>query len=132
MKELTEYTINNLYGWFKPEEICFVVEKNYDYIDEVSYITDDLNDALSEAKENDYKIFIFTKKFAKDCLYPDKIFRDMLENLEEEGFDIGYVIGGDEENAEKDFTNLIHKWFEKYVGNNYWFTDILLGTLKVE
>ena len=106
--------------------------KDYDYIDELSHITDDLNDALDEAKENDYKIFVFEKKFAKDCLYSDKIFQDMLETFEEEGLDIGYVIGGIEEDAEKDFTKLINKWFEKYVGNNYWFTDRLLGTLRLD
>jgi hypothetical protein len=108
------------------------VEKDYDYIDELSHVTDDLNDALDEAKENDYKIFVFEKKFAKDCLYSDKIFQDMLETLEEEGLNIGYVIGGDEENAEKEFTALVEKWFEKYVGNNYWFTDRLLGTLRLD
>lgn len=130
--KLVEYTTKNLYGEFKPEEICFVVEKDYDYIDELSYITDGLNDALDEAKENDYKIFVFEKKFAKDCLNTHKIFEDMLENLEEEGWNIGYVIGGDEENAEEDFAKLINKWFEKYVGNNYWFTDRLLGTLRLD
>ena len=132
MNQLVEYTTKNLYGEFKPEEICFVVEIDYDYIDELSYITDKLDDALDEAKENDYKIFIFTKKFAKDCLYSDKIFHDMLETFEEEGLDIGYVIGGNEENAEKEFTALVEKWFEKYVGNNWWFTDRLLGTLRTE
>lgn len=130
--KLVEYTTKNLYGLFKPEEICFIVEESYDYIDELSHITDDLNDAVSEAKENDYKIFVFEKKFAKDCLYPDRIFQDMLENIQEEGFDIGYVIAGDEENAEKEFTELVKKWFEKYVGNTYWFTDRLLGTLRLD
>lgn len=130
--KLVEYTTKNLYGEFKPEEICFVVEKDYDYIDELSHITDDLNDALDEAKENDYKIFVFEKKFAKDCLYSDKIFHDMLETFEEEGLNIGYVIGGIEEEAEEDFAKLINTWFEKYVGNNYWFTDRLLGTLRLD
>lgn len=130
--KLVEYTTKNLYGEFKPEEICFVVEKDYDYIDELSHITDDLNDALDEAKENDYKIFVFEKKFAKDCLYTDRIFQDMLENLEDEGLNIGYAIGGIEEEAEKEFTELVKKWFEKYVGNTYWFTDRLLGTLRLD
>lgn len=130
--KLVEYTTKNLYGEFKPEEICFVVEKDYDHIDELSHITDDLNDALDEAKENDYKIFVFEKKFAKDCLYTDRIFQDMLENLEDEGLNIGYAIGGIEEEAEEDFAKLINKWFEKYVGNNYWFTDRLLGTLRLD
>lgn len=132
MKELVEYTTKNLYGLFKPEELCFVVEIDYDCIDELSYITDDLDDALSEAKERDDKIFIYTKKFAKDCLYPDRIFQDILENLEEEGLDIGFVIAGVEKDAKEEFAELINKWFEKYVGNDYWFSDRFLGTLRLD
>ena len=132
MKELVEYTTKNLYGEFKPEEVCFVVEIDYDCIDELSYITDDLNDALDEAKENDYKIFIYTKKCVKDCLNTHKIFEDMLETLKEEGLDIGFVLGGIKEDAEEKFTELTNMWFEKFVGNNYWFTDRLLGTLRLD
>jgi hypothetical protein len=137
MEELVEYTMNNLYGLVKPygkfeaEELCYVVEVDYDCIDnELSYTTDNLSQALSKAKENDDKIFIYTKKFAKDCLNTHKIFEDTLENLEEEGLDIGFVIGGIEEYAEEKFTELINIWFKKYVGNDYWFPDRLLGTLK--
>lgn len=136
MKQL-EYTMNNLYGLVKPygkfeaDELCFVVEEDYDYINELSYVTDELNDALSKAKENDYEIFVYEKRLAKDCLNTNKIFEAMLENLEEEGLDIGYVIAGDEENAEKDFTEFVEKWFNKYVGT-YWFSDRFLGRLKIE
>lgn len=138
MKELTEYTMNNLYGLVKPygefeaDELCFIVEVDYDCIDELSYITDKLDDALSKAKENNDKIFIYTKKFAKDCLYPNRLFQNMLESLEEEGLDIGFVIGGIEKYAEENFTELVEKWFEKFVGNDYWFYDRLLGTLRLD
>lgn len=84
MKQL-EYTSKNLYGWFKPEEVCFVVAKSYDYVNELSYITDDLNDALSFAKENDYEIFVYEKRLAKDCLNTQLLFRNMLDNIKEEG-----------------------------------------------
>lgn len=131
---MKEYTMNNLYGLVKPygqfeaEELCYIVEPDYDCINEISYITDDLNQALAEAKETNSKIFIF----AKNCLYPDKIFQNMLKSLKEEGLDIGYLLAGVEENAEKDFAKLINKWFKKYVGNTYWFPDRLLGTLRTE
>ena len=59
MKQLAEYTTKKLYSEFKTKEICFVVAKSYKYVNELSYITDDMNDALSFAKENDYKIFSF-------------------------------------------------------------------------
>lgn len=132
MNQLVEYTTKNLYGEFKPEELCYIVEPDYNCINEISYTTDNLSQALAEAKETNSKIFIFEKKFAEDCLNTHRIFEDMLENLEEEGLDIGYFIAGDEENAEKEFTKLVEKWFKKYVGNMYWFPDRLLGTLKVE
>lgn len=132
MNQLVEYTMNNLYGEFKPEEICYIVERDYDCIDELSYITDDLENAVSEAKENDYKIFIYTKRFAKECLYPDIIFQNMLESLKKEGWDISEILVGVEENAEKDFAELVEKWFEKYVGNSYWFYGRLLGTLRLD
>ena len=46
MKQLVEYTIKNLYNEFKPEEVCFVVAKSYGYINELSYLTGDINTAL--------------------------------------------------------------------------------------
>lgn len=131
MKQL-EYTSKNLYGWFKPEEVCFVVAKSYDYVNELSYITDDLNDALSFAKENDYKVFVYEKKFAKDCLNTQLLFRNMLDNIKEEEFDTDYVPNCIKKEGEKEFSELIEKWFDKYIGNTHWFADRLLGMLKIE
>lgn len=138
MKQLTEYTMNNLYGLIKPygkfeaEEICFVVEIDYDCIDELSYITDKLDDALSKAKENDDKIFIYTKKFAKDCMDTERIFQDMLENLEEEGLDRNYMLYHMEESGKKEFAEMVEKWFSKNIDQTYWFYDRLLGTLRFD
>jgi len=132
MNPLVEYTTKNLYGEFKSEEICFVVEIEYDCINELSYITDDLDDALSEAKENNYKIFIYTKKFAKNCLNTRRIFEDMLEDLEEEGLDRSYVLDHTKRSGRKEFAKLINKWFKKYVRNDYWFSDRFLGTLRLD
>lgn len=130
MKELVEYTMNNLYGLFKPEEICFVVELDYEYISELSHITDDLNDAVSEAKETNSKIFVFTKKFTKDCMDTERLFQDMIENLEEEGLDRNYVLYHMEENGKKEFEEMVEKWFKKNIDQTYWFTDRFLGTLR--
>ena len=132
MKQLVEYTTKNLYGEFKPDEICFIVEKDYDYIDELSYITDDMNDALSFAKENDYKIFIFEKKFASDCLYSDVLFNDMLDDFEDDGLDSSYLLNRIGADGKKEFKELIENWFDKYISNDYWFADRLLGMLKIE
>ena len=131
MKHL-EYTTKNLYSEFKPEEVCFVVAKSHDYVDEFLYITDDLNDALSFAKENDYKVFVYEKKFTKDCLNTQLLFRNMLDNIKEEGFDTDYVPNYIKKEGEKEFSELIEKWFDKYIGNTHWFADRLLGMLKIE
>lgn len=131
MKELAEYTVKNLYGLFKPEEVCFIVEKCYDYIDGISYVTDDLNDALDEAKENDYKIFVYSKKLAIECLDTDLLYNNMIENVQEEGFDIETMIYDIKEDASEEFSVLLKTWFAKYFDNTYWFPDRLLGTLRL-
>ena len=130
MKQLAEYTTKNLYSEFKPEDVCFVVAKSYKYVNELSYITDDMNDALSFAKENDYKIFVFKKKFASDCLYPDMLFQNMLDDLEDEGLDSSYVIDLIGDKGVEEFEKLIEQWFNKYVGNDYWFAGEPVGVLK--
>ena len=62
MKKLVEYSEKTLYDFFKPEEICFVIEQSFDFIDETSDITDDLKEAKELAEENEAQIFIYTKK----------------------------------------------------------------------
>lgn len=130
--------MNNLYGLVKPygefeaDELCFIVEVDYDCIDELSYITDKLDDALSKAKENDDKIFIYTKKFAKDCMDTERIFQDMLENLEEEGLDRNYMLYHMEESGKKEFAEMVEKWFSKNIDQTYWFYDRFLGTLRLD
>ena len=130
MKQLVEYTTKNLYGEFKPEDVCFVVAKSYKYVNELSYITDDVNDALSFAKENDYKIFVFKKKLASDCLYPDMLFQNMLDDLEDEGLDSTYVLNYIGADGMKEFEKLIKQWFDKYIGNDYWFAGEPVGVLR--
>lgn len=129
MKPLAEYTRKNLFVEFKPREICFIIEKSYEDIDENSYITDDMNDALSFADEND-KIFIFEKKFASDCLYPDMLFEYMLDNLEDDGLDSTYLLNCIGDEGKKEFKKLIENWFDKYVSNDYWFAGEPVGVLK--
>ena len=130
MKQLSEYTIKNLYSEFKPKEICFIVEKSYRYVNELSYITDDMNEALSLAKENDYKIFVFKKKLASDCLCTHRLFQNMLDDLEDEGLDSTYVLNYIGADGTKEFEKLIEQWFGKYIGDDYWFAGEAVGVLK--
>jgi hypothetical protein len=134
MNQLVEYTTKNLYGEFKPEEICFIVAKEdgLDYVDGLSYSTDDLDDALDEAKENDYKIFVYSKKLAIECLDTDLLYNDMIENVQEEGFDIETMIYDIKEDASEEFSTLLKTWFTKYFDNTYWIPDRLLGTLRLD
>lgn len=132
MKQLTEYTTKNLYSLFKPEELCFVVGKDYESLDVLSYTTDDLADAIDEAKENDYKIFVYSKKLAIECLDTDLLYNNMIENVQEEGFDIETMIYDIKEDASEEFSTLLKTWFAKYFDNTYWIPDRLLGTLRTE
>ena len=132
MKQLTEYTTKNLYSLFKPEELCFVVGKDYESLDVLSYTTDDLADAIDEAKENDYKIFVYSKKLAIECLDTDLLYNNVIENVQEEGFDIETMIYDIKEDASEEFSTLLKTWFAKYFDNTYWIPDRLLGTLRTE
>jgi len=62
MKTLTSYSEKKLFEQFKKEELCFVIEQSFDFIDETSDITDDLKEARELAEENEAQIFIYTKR----------------------------------------------------------------------
>lgn len=126
MKELTEYSAKSLYGFFKKEEICFVIERNYDEIDESSSITDDLEEAKELAEENEAQIFIYRKKFGKDCFNADYLFEDMIDNVNQEGLDLDCL-----ESEKQEFIRITTEWFNKVV-RNYWFADEYMGVLKDE
>ncbi len=126
MKQLTEYSVKSLYGFFKPEEICFVIEQSFDFIDDTSDVTDDLKEAKALAKENDYQIFIYRKKFGKDCFDADYLFEQMIDNVNQEGLDLNCC-----ESDKQEFSRITTEWFNKVIGN-YWFADECVGVLKDE
>ena len=126
MKKLVEYSEKTLYDFFKSEEICFVIERNYDEIDESSSITDDLEEAKKLAKEDGYRIFIYRKKFGKDCFDADCLFEDMIDNVNQGGLDLDCL-----ESEKQEFIRITTEWFNKVIGN-YWFGDEILGVLKDE
>lgn len=130
MKQLAEYTTKNLYSEFKSEEICFVIEKEYDDINELSTATGYLEDALFLSKLWNKKIFIFKKKFASDYLDPYMFFQNMLDDFEEEGLDSTYMLNYIGADGTREFKELIEQWFDKYVGNDYWFPGEPVGVLK--
>lgn len=132
MEKLVEYSDKNLYDFYKPEEICFVIERNYNEIDESSSIADDLEEAKELAEENEAWIFIYKKRLCIDCLYPDMVFQDVLDSLESEGIASELLLDRIGEEGEKEFTEMCKKWFAKHIGKNTWFADELVGVLKDE
>ena len=127
MKYLTEYSVKNLYSLFKKEEICFVVAENLKNIE-----FSDVTDVLQEAKEfasSGGQIFIFKKKLVRDCFDFESLYDDLLDYIDQQGYDSDYLqeIISDEE--KKEFKEFAEKWFSKCVQNT-WFGDELLGVLK--
>ena len=45
MNSLAKYTDKNVYGFFKPEEICFVVKYYYQDLTQADITTDNLEEA---------------------------------------------------------------------------------------
>lgn len=121
---LEEYTTTDLANCFNAEEICFAVKEDPDWIDELSTVTDDLEEAKRIAEEKGYQIYIYKKKFAKDCLDADWIFDSLTDHLEFEGYDFDYS-----ETDKKEFDRITEQWFNKIVGET-WFAYDLLGVLK--
>ena len=80
--------------------------------------------SIEIAKEKGYQIYIYTKKFAKECFDADWIFDRMIDDLETEGFDFDYSKADKEE-----FKRITEEWFNKIVGET-WFAYDLLGVLK--
>lgn len=132
METLTSYSEKKLFEQFKKKEICFVIEQNYDFIDETSDITDDLKEARELAEENEAQIFIYKKRACIECLHPDTVFQDVLDSLECEGIASEFLLDRIGEEGEKEFTEMCEKWFAKHVGENTWFADELVGVLKDE
>ena len=123
---LKEYTTTdlancfNLYMW----EVCFVVKQAPDLGDELATVTDDLEEAKRIAEEKGYQIYIYKKKFAKECFDADWIFDRMIDDLETEGVDFDYSKAD-----KKEFERITEEWFNKIVGNS-WFAYGFLGMLK--
>lgn len=131
MKHLTEYSAKSLYGFFKKEEICFVIEQKFEWIDDTSDVTDNLKEAKELAKENDYQIFIYKKMFAKDCLSSEEVFNYLVDDVEDMGYSSEYLLNSISEEDKKEFLDFTEKWFNKIV-KDAWFADELVGVLKNE
>lgn len=121
-------TKTELFKKYKPNEICFAVtflvaldESLMSDIPATFFVS--LKKAEKEAKRTGESVFVYTRKYAKDCFDPHMLYEDLVDNVNEEGFDIPYCI-----EAKEDFINITRHWFKKHF-NNAWFADEFIGKL---
>ena len=117
-----------LFKKYKPNEICFVVcflvaEDGELMADIPATFFASLNKAIEEAKRTGESVFVYTRKYAKDCFDPHTLYEDLIDNVNEEGFDIPYCI-----EAKEEFERITWRWFNKHFGNA-WFADEFIGKL---
>ena len=117
-----------LFKKYKPNEICFVVTFLI-ALDE-SLMTDipatffvSLKKAEEESKRTGESVFAYTRKYAKECFDPHTLYEDLIDNVNQEGFDFPYSV-----EAKKEFEKITRCWFDKHVGN-VWFADAFIGRL---
>lgn len=131
MKPLVKYTDKNIYGFFKPEEICFVIKSYYQDLAQAD-VTDDLEDAKYLAKDDTSKtIYIYKKEYLKDCFDADDLFRDLIDNLDSKGVNtdefLDCSITDDQINA---FKSMNKEWFNRVVKDT-WISGDLIGELQL-
>lgn len=130
MKPLAKYTDKNIYGFFKPEEICFVVKHYYQDLAQAD-VTDDLEDAKDLAKGTDKNIYIHTKEYLRDCFDADDLFRDLIDNLDLQGVNtdefLEWSISDEQIN---EFKAINKEWFN-HVVKDTWISGDLIGELQL-
>lgn len=117
-----------LFKKYKTNEICFAV--CFVIADDGELMADipatffaSLNKAIEEAKRTGESVFAYTRKYAKDCFDPHTLYEDLIDNVNQEGFDIPHCI-----EAKEEFVNITRRWFKKHFGNA-WFADEFIGKL---
>lgn len=118
-----------LFKKYKPNEICFAVcflvaldgELMTDI--PVTFFAS-LDKAKEEAERTGESVFVYTRKFAKECYDPHTLYEDLTDNVNQEGFDIPYNI-----EAKEEFERITRRWFNKHFGKA-WFADEFIGRLE--
>lgn len=121
-------TKTDLFKKYKPNEICFavcfLVTDDGELISDITTIVGSLEEAKEETKETGESVFVYTRKFAKECYDPHTLYEELMDNLDQEGFDFPYSV-----EAKKEFEKITRRWFDKHVGNA-WFADEFIGKLE--
>lgn len=115
----------------------FVVEHCLDWIDDTSFFTDSLTEALDtlqkmhEESGDDYYIYVFKKEYVKNLLNTSRVCEMMLDDLEDEGIDPEFIQDNFSKADRKDFETRLSAWFEKHVKDAWVYTDCI-GQLKLD
>lgn len=115
----------------------FVVEHCFEWIDDTSFFTDDLTEAIDNLKETNedsddyYYIYVFKKEYVKNLLNTFSVWELMLGDLEDQGIDPEFLQDFFSKDDRDDFETKLLAWFEKRVKDAWVYTDCI-GQLKLD
>ena len=76
----------------------------------------------------DEKIFICTRKKILDCLDPDLLYQNLIDNMENEGVLGEYLESLIGRKGKEDFKITVTKFLKRHV-KNVWLADEVIGTI---
>ncbi len=129
MKQLKSYSEKRLRTLYKPNELCFIIAKEYKYIDDTSRVMDTLKEALAEV-DLDEHIYIYTRKKIVDYLDPDWLYQNLIDDMESEGVLGEYLESLIGRKGKEDFKITVTKFLKRHV-KNAWLADEVIGVLEL-
>ena len=125
---MKKYSEKELYDLYKPSELCFIVATKASYINESSSVIDTLKEAMKVVGQ-DEKIFICTRKKILECLDPDLLYQNLIDNMENEGVLGEYLESLIGRKGEENFKNIVTRFLKRHVKNT-WFAGEVVGVLE--
>ena len=128
MKQLKSYSEKRLRTLYKPNEICFIIAKEYKHIDDTSSVMDTLKEALAEVGLDEH-IYIYTRKKIVDYLDSDGLYQNLIDDMESEGVLGEYLESLIGRKGKEDFKITVTKFLKRYV-RDAWLADEVIGVLE--
>ena len=128
MKQLKSYSEKRLRTLYKPNELCFIIAKEYKYIDDTSRVMDTLKEALAEVGLDEH-IYIYTRKKMIDYLDTDSLYQNLIDDMESEGVLGEYLESLIGRKGKEDFKITVTKFLKRYV-RDAWLADEVIGVLE--
>lgn len=76
----------------------------------------------------DEKIFICTRKKILECLDPDLLYQNLIDNMENEGVLGEYLESLIGRKGEEDLKKIVTRFLKRHV-KNVWLADEVIGTI---